>query len=391
MPRDGSGTFNRVAVAGSGSSTWVDEAAAGEQIEALNHDTHDQDIADAITDSIAKDGQTNPTANLPMNSYRHTGVGNAASLSDYAVVKQVQDQVYNWGGTSGGSSNAYTITITPVAPTSYVTGQRFVFIANHANTGAATLNVNSIGAKTIKKAASGGSDLASGDIDSGQVVIVYYDGTNLVMEGPVLRGTTNEIEITKSGNDIQIGVPSSPTFGGSVSTGGGDFSGTVQVGGNVDCAGGVLAPTIRPESATASTYAYIASNKNITSKTVAELQSDITPVSAWTPTITVASGTVTSQTVNHARYSTVGNLCFFHANISCEIDTTNPFLSMSLPTTVSAHNQAAAGIYAEGAGGGSLGAALGASSTNSSLYKEDRADWAASTAIVVVISGFYEV
>jgi hypothetical protein len=78
----------------------------------------------------------------------------------------------------GGASDAYAITLSPV-PTSYVTGMIIRFKANTANTGAATLNVNSLGAKTIKKNAS--SDLIDNDIVANQIVEVVYDGTNFQM------------------------------------------------------------------------------------------------------------------------------------------------------------------------------------------------------------------
>lgn len=50
----------------------------------------------------------------------------------------------------GGSTDTYAITLSP-AITGYTTGMVIRFKANTANTGACTLNVNSKGAKTIKK------------------------------------------------------------------------------------------------------------------------------------------------------------------------------------------------------------------------------------------------
>lgn len=79
---------------------------------------------------------------------------------------------------STGSSNAYVVTYAPV-PSALVTGQHYPFIANFANTAAATLNINSIGAKAIKK--QGGTALVSGDIVNGAVVDTVYDGTNMQM------------------------------------------------------------------------------------------------------------------------------------------------------------------------------------------------------------------
>jgi len=81
-----------------------------------------------------------------------------------------------------GSTDAYAITLTP-APSAYATGQVFVFKANTANTGACTLNVNSLGATTIKKDVS--SDLATGDILANQIVTVVYDGTNFQLVSSV--------------------------------------------------------------------------------------------------------------------------------------------------------------------------------------------------------------
>ena len=81
----------------------------------------------------------------------------------------------------GGATDAYAITLSP-AIASYVTGTSYRFKANTANTGAATLNINGIGAEAIKKAAGGiTTDLSSNDIRAGQWVEVVWDGTNFQM------------------------------------------------------------------------------------------------------------------------------------------------------------------------------------------------------------------
>lgn len=80
------------------------------------------------------------------------------------------------------SSVAGTDTITASAPaaiTAYAAGQRFSFVASATNTGAVTLNINSLGAKDVTKR--GTTALAAGDIASGQVVLVEYDGTRFQM------------------------------------------------------------------------------------------------------------------------------------------------------------------------------------------------------------------
>lgn len=80
-----------------------------------------------------------------------------------------------------GANDTYVITLSPV-PTSYTAGMVLHFKANTANTGAATLNVNSLGAKTIKKGVS--TTLADSDIAAGMFCTVIYDGTDFILQNP---------------------------------------------------------------------------------------------------------------------------------------------------------------------------------------------------------------
>lgn len=84
-----------------------------------------------------------------------------------------------------GATDAYAISTTP-STTAYAVGQEFTFKANTANTGTASLNVNGLGAKTIKKNG-GANDLDTGDIVANQDVKVIYDGTNMQMVSPTAR------------------------------------------------------------------------------------------------------------------------------------------------------------------------------------------------------------
>ena len=72
------------------------------------------------------------------------------------------------------ASDSYAITLSP-AITAYADGQEFTFKANTLNTGAASLNVNGLGAKTIKK--NHDQDLVTGDVEAGSILEVSYDGT----------------------------------------------------------------------------------------------------------------------------------------------------------------------------------------------------------------------
>lgn len=78
-----------------------------------------------------------------------------------------------------GSTDAYAISL-PTAPNAYATGMIIVFKANTANTGTATLNVNSLGAKTIVKDVS--TTLANGDIATSQLCVCVYNGTNFLLQ-----------------------------------------------------------------------------------------------------------------------------------------------------------------------------------------------------------------
>lgn len=102
----------------------------------------------------------------------------------------VRGILYNDYAADAGANDTYTITVTP-APTAYVTGQVYVFKANTVNTGAATLNVNSLGAKTIVK--NYNVTLTDGDIKANQIVEVVYDGTNFQLLSPIssITGLSN--------------------------------------------------------------------------------------------------------------------------------------------------------------------------------------------------------
>ena len=74
-----------------------------------------------------------------------------------------------WGGTSGGSANAQTLT--PSVPLGSLTGNpSYEFIAGFSITGAATLNVSGTGATSIRKA--DGSAAGIGDVIAGTKYVV---------------------------------------------------------------------------------------------------------------------------------------------------------------------------------------------------------------------------
>jgi hypothetical protein len=91
---------------------------------------------------------------------------------------------------SVAGTNTITGTVTP-AITAYVAGQTFKFVAAASNTGAVTINLNSLGAKDITK--SGSTALEFNDILIGAAIQVIYDGT--------------QFQLTSgAGGDIKVGA-----------------------------------------------------------------------------------------------------------------------------------------------------------------------------------------
>ena len=83
--------------------------------------------------------------------------------------------------TDSGSTDDYVIS-TGLSISASTTGATFIFKANTANTGSATLRVDSLATTTIKK--NHDQDLETGDIESGQWVVATYDGTYYQMNSP---------------------------------------------------------------------------------------------------------------------------------------------------------------------------------------------------------------
>lgn len=144
------------------------------------------DLATGLSTCITKDGQTNPTANLPMAGYKLTGLGNGSANTDSATLGQVQSNTVSLIGSISGT-NTITGSLSP-AIAAYAAGQMFWFVAANANTGATTININSLGAKSITK--NGTTALAANDIKSGQTVVIVYDGTQFQLIGSSLAGIT---------------------------------------------------------------------------------------------------------------------------------------------------------------------------------------------------------
>jgi len=97
------------------------------------------------------------------------------------------------GGISTGSANAQTVSV-PSTVESYSNGQRVTFIAGYTNTGATTLQFNSLSAISIVKGPTT-SSLQAGDIIAGQLYSCTYYGGQFRLEN---FPTTADIQRSRS-------------------------------------------------------------------------------------------------------------------------------------------------------------------------------------------------
>ena len=99
---------------------------------------------------------------------------------------------------TAGSNNNYTLT-TSQGISAYVAGMLIAFKANRSNTGAATLDINSVGATALQRP--DGSALSVGDIIEDAFYVVAYDGDNSVFR--VIAATPAAIKLI-SGTAVDL-------------------------------------------------------------------------------------------------------------------------------------------------------------------------------------------
>jgi hypothetical protein len=121
-----------------------------------------------------------PTATLPFTDVQAAIEGAAALSTDQSLLANRPNVPF----VTGGTGNDYTITPTP-AITAYTAGQTFTIRPDRENTGAATLNINGLGARNLYKTNAAGTPAAivARELIAGREVQVYDDGTQLLVTG----------------------------------------------------------------------------------------------------------------------------------------------------------------------------------------------------------------
>ena len=164
MSYNGSGTFNI--------NTTGQPVVSGTVISSTAFNALTADLANGLTTALTKDGQSTPTANIGMGNYKITNLGAATLSTDAVRYGQLQSNADKLLTVTG--TDTMTGTASP-ALTAYAAGNTFVFVVPNTNTGAATINIDGLGAKSITR--TGSTALVAGDMVANQVALIVYDGT----------------------------------------------------------------------------------------------------------------------------------------------------------------------------------------------------------------------
>ena len=128
-------------------------------------------------------GQINANTNAPLalqsTSSGNVGVGTITPNNKFNV-----DGAFNFASDTSTANqlNIFDLVISgfdDYGATGIVAGAQVSWIAGHENTGAANILVNAFAQKDLYKM--GDQELASGDIEAGQIVTAIYDGTQWQM------------------------------------------------------------------------------------------------------------------------------------------------------------------------------------------------------------------
>lgn len=172
--------------------------------------------------------------NATTNLVRLAEQADAASLTGVPTVKQIQNNSLTYATTTG-SSNAYSVDYgSGLRPTALAAGQEFNLKLNHANTGAATLEVtlasgSGSGPKNI--VLPDGSSPAPSELALNGQIKVRYDGTSMVIVGGIGSGGgafgsqtslasagTTELGSVPSRNVLITGTTAITAFGNTANT-----------------------------------------------------------------------------------------------------------------------------------------------------------------------------
>ena len=154
---------------------------------------------------------------LGLGSAAEKDFNTAGGVASYDIMNtHLSDYVRQPGyGITTGSANTYTLTLSP-APSAYTDGMGVVIKINVANTGAATINVNGLGAKAIVDGK--GNALTSGKLRLSGTYSLKYNTTsgNFILQGSDSSGNATPADIlagktaSTDAGDIVGSMPNHP-------------------------------------------------------------------------------------------------------------------------------------------------------------------------------------
>ena len=122
---------------------------------------------------------TKPSAVVALTLAKDTDINDLADAVEEAF-DLIPDETRLERGTTNyviaaGAGNAYTVSM-PTTLAAYVDGYEVVMKANHTNTGAATIDIDGLGAKSLRRQY--GEALVAGDIQADKIVPFRYNSTS---------------------------------------------------------------------------------------------------------------------------------------------------------------------------------------------------------------------
>ncbi len=107
--------------------------------------------------------------------------------------------------TATGSANSYSVLLNGV--NGYYEGMAIAVKINVSNTGASTININSLGAKSIRRP--NGNTVSAGNLKAESVYSMRYNGTNFILQGSDSAGNATPGDVLSGktfSNDNEIGI-----------------------------------------------------------------------------------------------------------------------------------------------------------------------------------------
>ena len=249
---------------------------------------------------------TKPSAVVALTLAKDTDINDLADATEAAFALIPDEDQLARGTTNyvtaAGAGNAYTVSM-PTTLGAYVDGYELVMKANHTNTGAATIDIDGLGAKSLRR--QNGEALAAGDIQADKIVPFRYNATSGYFEMQMIT-TGNMADVatvagisanvtTVAGDSADIGTIATDLNGantiGTVSGIAADVSTVAGISADVSTVAGISAnvTTVAGDTVNIGTVAANLTGAN-TIGTVAAIDGDVTTVAGISANVTTVAG-----------------------------------------------------------------------------------------------------